>query len=254
VQGGGQVSGSFNVETNPSTAGPGTPAGNFGCWCSESSVWSILWDLSDSVADANDNVALGFGPIWQVLIGEQRTTPAFTSLFSFVTALKVGRSAGEITAINALVNAQNVVSSTIAAFATTETNVPSPLLSADVLPVYTNITVGGPAVQVRSVDDEGGTYNMLGNRHFLRFTPNTSGNVTATVTTSNAAGTADPDFVVYRSGSVVTIAESSVVGIETDSFAVVAGQTYLIDAYECANGCSSAQGTTGDYTLTVTIN
>ncbi len=257
VQGGGQVSGSFNVETNPSTTpGGATPAGNFGCWCSESSVWSILWDLNDAAVDGNDNVSLGFAPIWAVLTGAQETTPAFTTLFSFVTALKVGRSAGETTAINTLVTAQNVVSSTIDAFATTETNVPTPLLSADILPVYTNITVGGPAVQVRSVDDEGGTYNSLGNRHFLRFTPATSGNVRVTVTSSAGVG-GDPDFVVWRAGSPVEIAESFDPANPTevsDLFPVTAGQTYVIDAYECSNGCSGNQGTSGDYTLTVTIN
>ena len=33
---------------------------NYGCWCSESSVWSMLWDLYDNAADANDGIALGF--------------------------------------------------------------------------------------------------------------------------------------------------------------------------------------------------
>jgi hypothetical protein len=250
-------SGSFNVETNPPRTSAGaSPATNFGCWCSESSVWSILWDLHDTVADANDTVALGFAPLWQVLTEEQRTTPAFTTLFSFVAALKTGRSAGEVSAINTLVTAQNVVSSTIDAFATTETNanVPTPFLPADILPVYSTITAGGPAVPVRSVNDAGATYNKLGNRHFLRFTANASGNVTVTVTTSNATADADPDFIVWRAGSVATIGQDFGPS-EQEVFPVVAGQTYIIDAYECTNGCDSDQGTpTGDYTLTVTVN
>jgi hypothetical protein len=53
---------------------------------------------------------------------------------------------------------------------------------------------------------------------------------------------------------VIAIAESSTVGSETRTFPVIAGQIHLLDVYECANGCDSAQGTTGDYTLTVTIN
>ena len=36
-----------------------------------------------TTADANDNIALGFAPIWDVLTGAQRTTPAYTTIFSF---------------------------------------------------------------------------------------------------------------------------------------------------------------------------
>ncbi len=40
---------------------------------------------------------------------------------------------------------------------------------------------------------------------------------------------------------------------ETETFTATAG-TYLIDAYDCANGCSSPQGVEGDYNITVTVN
>ena len=64
-----QCSSTFNVEDNPATlAHDAVPAGNFGCWCSESSVWSILWDVYDTNADTDDTVALGFAPIWNVLV------------------------------------------------------------------------------------------------------------------------------------------------------------------------------------------
>ena len=39
---------------------------------------------------------------------------------------------------------------------------------------------------------------------------------------------------------------------EVESFTATAG-TYIIDAYDCANGCGD-QGTPGDYLITVTIN
>jgi hypothetical protein len=241
------------VETNPSTSAPGSPIGNFGAWASESSVWSILWDLHDSAADTNDTVALGFAPIWQVLVGEQRTTPSFTTIFSFVSALKTGRTAGQVNAINSLVNAQNIVSPTITAFATTETNVPTPLSSTDILPVYTLVTPGGASVQVKSiVDAEGDTYNALGNRHFLRFTAASTGPVTVQVSTSNVTA-ADPDFYVWRAGTLVAVGEDFG-AVESQTFNVTAGQTYVIDAYECSNGCSGNQGTPGNYTLTVTVN
>ncbi len=40
---------------------------------------------------------------------------------------------------------------------------------------------------------------------------------------------------------------------ETETFSATPG-TYLIDVYDCANGCSTAQGVSGDYNITVTVN
>ena len=111
-----QRSGSFNVETNPPTG-----SDDQACWCSESSVWSLLWDLYDANADANDTLALGFGPLWSVLIGAQKDTPAFTSVFSFVSALKAARPA-DAAAIDTLVAAQQITTAGIDAFATTESH------------------------------------------------------------------------------------------------------------------------------------
>ena len=125
VDGTTQRSGLFNVEDNPPTNPVGAPNNNYGCWCSESSVWSILWDIHDNAADTNDTLALGFQPIWNVLIGQQRTTPAFTTIFSFITALKA-QNAGSAAAINTLVAAQNIDAANIDAYGSTETHVPTP--------------------------------------------------------------------------------------------------------------------------------
>jgi hypothetical protein len=240
----------FNVETNPPT-GPGF---NTGCWCSESSVWSIIWDLYDPVSPGdNDSIQIGFAPIWQVLTGAQRTTPAMTSIFSFAAVLKQARP-GDVAGIDALLEAQNIDSAGIDAFASTQTQAPYGLM----LPLYASITLGTP-VTVRSIDD-GGRYNKAGNRAFLRYTPATSGTANISVVTSNVNATADPDFLVWVAGTPVLEAVSSPdlepVRTETGSLAVTAGQTYIIDAYDCANGCEPdpPQGTSGDYNLTVTIN
>ena len=87
---------------------------------------------------------------------------------------------------------------------------------------------------------------------FLRFTPASSGTRTIRVTTSNANPDSDPDFLVWRAGTLMLAAESADFQIEEDSFSAVAGTTYVIDVYDCANGCFG-QGTPGDYTLTISI-
>jgi hypothetical protein len=239
----------FNIETNPQTI----PSG--GCWCSESSVFSILWDLYDNAADTNDNVALGFQPIWNVLVGAQRTTPAFTTIFPFITALKTARP-GDATAINTLVAAQNIDAATIDAYATTETHVPPVVPNIAALPLYTAATVGGPAVVLRTVDDANTfglvRYNKLGNHRFIRFTVATARSLTITASSSNP-NDPDTDFLVYRNGEFETAATGPPAPAETLTFSAPAGE-YLIDVYDCANGCSTDQGTPGDYNLTVTIN
>ncbi|MEO8314278.1 MAG: PKD domain-containing protein [Pseudomonadota bacterium] len=244
VSGGTQVASRFNVETNPS--------GPAGCWCSETSVWSILWDLYDNVPDGSDNISLPFSAIWDVLINPQRLTPSVTSIFSFTSALKTAQPAFA-GLIDSLVSAQNTNPAAIDAFATSETFLPFPGMT---LPLIPSITRGGGPVTVRSVDD-GGHYNKAGNRVLLRFTAISTGAVTVSLTTSNLAFDRDPDFFVWNNGTLFWGGvNSSAEYPETETFSVTAGQTYIIDAYDCANGCAgtTVQGTPGDYDLTVTIN
>ncbi len=166
-----QCSSTFNIESNPPASGGVN--GDFGCWCSESSVWSILWDIYDQVPDTNDTVTLGFIPMWNILINEQRNTPAFTTIFSFITALKTANNSSAA-AIDTLVSAQNINSAGINAFATNENNFPSPEVPQIAsLPIYTTATVG-PVTILRTVNDAGPNMaddsgNKLGNHRFIRF-------------------------------------------------------------------------------------
>ncbi len=229
---------SFNVESN-SVLNAG--------WFSEASVWSIVWDLYDGVADANDGVALGLAPLWSVLTGTQRTTTAMTSIFPFITALKLARPA-DAAAINTLVAAQGIVSSTMDAFATTETNTSgAPVIN--VLPVYANISANGTPVVVRSSDDFG-TYNTLGNHRYLRLV--LAAPQTLNITVVAGAGGSDPDVLVFRQGVLVDFSEAF--GNEAFTMSNAAAGTYIFDVYECGNGCSSTGDSSGDFDITVTIN
>jgi len=251
----------FNVDTNPQTSPVGTD--NYGCWCSESSVWAILWDIYDSGIEANDSVALGFQPMWDVLTGAQRTTRAFTSIFSFASALKTAQ-AGSATAIDTLLAAQNITA-VADIYGTGETHAPTQgtngVPSAAALPVYTNITVGGGPVQVPTVND-GGHYNALGNRRYLKFTLAATQTITISLSSSNPDVNNDPDFKVWRNGTrVLTFAAANGDGEdppanshpELATITNAAAGDYLLDVYDCANGCDTVQGTAGDYNLTVTV-
>jgi hypothetical protein len=213
-------------------------------------VYSILWDLYDSAADSSDTIELGFAPLWNVLINEQRTTPAYTTIFPFVTALKAARP-GDVAAINALLAAQNIDGTD--AWGTGETHVPTSVPADVALPLYTTITRGGGPVTLRTVNDEG-VDNKLGNHRFLRFTPTTSASVTVSLSTTNA--TNDPDFTMKRSGIYVLYEDDPPPGPEVNQvpLGVTSGTTYVLDVYDCDNGCPGSEETGGDYDLTVTIN
>jgi PKD domain len=246
VNNGTQLTSTFNVQDNPPA--PGDPTG---CWCSESSVWSILWDEFDSDAESGDSVALGFQPMWNVLIGSEKTTHAFTSIFSFTDALKRANP-GSSGAIDALLAAQNI-SAVQDAYGTGETHTPSPVSASAALPVYTDITVGGGPKVLLNVNDAG-TYNTLGNHRFLKFTLATARTITITVNTSNPDAQADPDVLVFRNGVFLTSGENAPPQPEVKQITNAAAGDYLLDVYDCANGCSSEQGTSGDYNITVTVN
>lgn len=93
----------FDVETPPD-AGDDPVPGPF----SEMTVIRALWDLYDAapqgVAEAWDASSLGLGPIYDALVGPQRTTPALTTIASFVAGLKetLANDAAASTAIDAV--------------------------------------------------------------------------------------------------------------------------------------------------------
>jgi hypothetical protein len=55
---------------------------------SELSVLRFLYDVFDAEGESWDALSVGLGPIYDVLVGPQRATPALTTVGSFVSALK----------------------------------------------------------------------------------------------------------------------------------------------------------------------
>jgi len=121
------------------------------------------------------------------------------------------------------------------------------------LPLYTTITRGFPVTGLRNVNDAG-IINKLGNHRFLRFTPTASATVTVTLSSSNT-NNADPDFTMQRAGTFVVVERDGPPQPETGETPVTANTDYVLDVYDCGNGCLNNQGNTaGDYDLSVSIN
>jgi hypothetical protein len=245
----------FDVE-GPARLGQPNPAPG---WFSEESIQELLYDLfdpanGDAIAGSTvvDQVHLGFEPLLAALMGGHRSSPALTSLFTFLNALKALRPA-DAPLIDAQVQAHRIAR-VIDDYGSTETNfgclpsvepcTPSP----DLQSVYTVLTVDGPAVNVCSLDDfssaSTGSTNKLGSRRFLRFDVTSPGMHTIevrAVAPLNAA--ADPDIVLHRNGPIASSegAPSAACSVsapsecfETLRRALAAGE-YVLEVYEWTN-------------------
>ena len=224
----------MNLESGSDSSNPG--------WFSETSVGLILFDLFDSDSDTNDTVSLGIGPIYDVMVGELKTTSSFVTLFPFISALKTANSSSA-TAIDTVVNARGI--STIAdAWGTGETH--NGGLSTN-LPVYNTLTIGS-SLNVDLVGGfSSGTVNKLSNNRLFKFTGNGS-TVAVTAQTSGGSGNnRDVDLVVYKDGVQLGYRDSVYVGTETVSISTTSGSVYTI-------WMSDLNPASDNYTVTMGVN
>ena len=204
---------SFSVETN-NYAENG--------WFNEGSVQSVIYDIYDSADDGADSIALGLGPIYDVLTDSSYTSSTyFTSIFSFTDRLKALQP-GASEQINSLLTAQSI--SGTGANGINETN-DGDIASA--LPVYKVANVGGSTIQLCSVDDAG-YFNKLGSTAFVEFEIPATGSYSFSATEVGGATVADPDFYIFQSGNLLHVAESGVIGSENASLNFTTTGTHVL--------------------------
>jgi hypothetical protein len=202
--------------------GTGTVAG----WYNESSVMKILYDLWDTNIDGNDTGSLGFGPIYDVFTGPQAGNSAFTTIFSFIEALKVAGT-GQNPFIDTLLADENIVAAGIDRWGSTELNHPG---SGDSDPAYTTIVPNGIPVNVCSnseFDSVGpnATGNKLNEHRFLRMNIATAQRYSFSIQTDAATlallppddpaddrDQSDPDMFYFLNGQV----QNRVVGVDVE--------------------------------------
>jgi hypothetical protein len=178
----------FDIEANPTSVRG---------WYNEASVYSIAWDLFDTAADGVDTGSIGFKPMFDVFRDELRTGAALSSVFSFAAALK--QQAGVDDAlVNALVAREQIQAVAITPYADGETNDGG---LPDALPVYAQLALNGPAVEVCGTRDAG-IDNKLGNRRLLRFNVPSTRPVDIFVTSQDIQVpiSPDPDLYLWKSG------------------------------------------------------
>jgi hypothetical protein len=194
-------------------------------WFSESSIQRIIYDLYDGNPEGADQVNLGFGPIHHVFVDAEKNTPAFTSIFTFITYLKA-QNASVAEDIDTVVSNENIA--TIEdIYGRGRTN------HSDDYPYHFLDIDGNVSV---TTTNEYGTYNKLGNRKYVSFTIDSAGNYTIRIAQNNGTD-ADPDFKLYRSDAngLSYIGRGENEGsVETDTFSLSTGE-YLIDLYDYEN-------------------
>lgn len=245
-------------------------------WYSEASIHRIVWDLFDAANDAadSDGVTIGYAPMFEVFRAELRSDVPLTSLFAFVSALKQ-RPSMPIDAINARVAAEGVPGTSfgidaqnIDAYATTETHSGVAQDDADlVLPIYSAITLNGPAVRLcadKNVtvtgvpqDDSAGIFNKLANRRFLKFTVPSARvidiRVTCVASDLSCAGLPQPDpDLVLSQGPNYQFSDSSDPFTERLQISVQAGE-HVLEIYEYSHIDFSATSRRSRTCMTVNI-
>lgn len=208
-------------------------------WFSEASVQSVLYDLFDPANEAFDNVALGLGPIYDVMTGGQKTTPAVTTIFSFIKALKAvpGTTTATITAINALTS-KSLVQPIQDEFGTGETNNAG---NAANLPVFRQLTVDGASQTLTFLADVD-NQNRLGANRFIRFTSPAAGPVQVIADSSKDVG-----LTLLEDGKEIAGADDVLSGTEQFSFDAKANKVYVLVVH------SFVTKSTGQFTASVRI-
>jgi len=218
-------------------------------WYSEGSIQSILYDIYDSSNEVGDSVSLGFAPIYNVLIGAQKITPALTSIFSFGTEIK-SENALASSDINTLLDAQNIVGSSMDIYGSTETN--NAGNATHVTPIYTVISANGIASSELCSINAFGSRNKLSVFRFFKFTASITANYTFTASTLGASSPAvDPDIRVYKDGSTTGSLLSGAANIETGSMNLPAGN-YIVEVSDWEIVSSDSNNKTGCFKLTIT--
>ena len=171
-------------------------------WFSEASVMAIVYDLMDPIND--DALEFGFEGLYDVFLNELRETPALTSVFPFIHALKTRRPERAV-AIDALLGA-HWIEPIMDPFGSAETNSGYPP-DPDTLPIYARATVNAGAVNVCSTAHfRGGEArgNGLGIWRFVRFVAERGGrhSVLAEADSAPPGKRADPSLGFFAKGFV----------------------------------------------------
>ena len=158
---------------------------------SEDSIQHILYDIYDSHDDGADRLSLGFKPIYNTLVGFQKNTKAFTSIFTFITGLQQ-ENPSEKDKINAILSSENI-RPIVDIYGSSQAN------------LYSDM--GDSLTSTICTSGENGRENKLNNHKYIKFKIYNSKNYIISVVQNNGS-MADPDFGVYKTSPFEHLGDS----------------------------------------------
>ena len=174
-------------------------------WFNEVSVTTLIYDLWDTADDGGvDTGSIGFGPIYDVMVGPQQFSESITTLFSFASTLRDSLNTQDAALLDDLLDREDVVFGVdLDIWGSNETNaanVPTTVprnVEQTVLPLYVDYAADDPAIEVcvdsylDGLDRDG---NNIGEDRYMRITvPFDDEYDVSVVTTTVTPVTADPD-------------------------------------------------------------
>ncbi len=191
-----------------------TPLSNNPGWFNEASVYRILYDIYDANNEAGDGISFGFTPIHEVFIDAQKNTPAFTSIFTFITALKAQQPGNEsaideITAKEQIAPIRDIYGSG---------RINRKFENAN--PLYYDLSVGGSVnIATNTTATASSEENKLGAYNFVKFTIPTERSYQFKIRQVSGYGIPDPDMFIYKGSEIQPVAFTEAEGA-TDSIKV----------------------------------
>ena len=202
-------------------------------WFSEASVQRILYDLYDANNDGTDNLHLGFKSIFNAMIDKERNANAFTSIFTFITALK-SENPSKKSAIDNVIAGENI-SPIRDIYGNYRTNSAQGMYTK---PVYRKLEVGKWVTQCNQ--NTFGVYNKLGNRTYMTVSIDSSD--IYTISAKPYGGEyGDPDIVLYKAEyPFKSMGMSPLEGTSSDELTInLTPGKYMAEVYDASfnNSC-----------------
>ena len=203
-------------------------------WFSEASIQRILYDLYDDKKDNNDNISLGFTPIYNTMVNGERNTKAFTSIFSFIHALK-NKNPSLSYYIDQVVSAEQI-SPIHDSYGNYRQN---SAFGTQTKPVYRNLILGKTGL-TQCNNNSFGVYNKLGNRSYMKIKITSEGiyNFDAQ---PYGGEYGDPDIIIYKAVyPFKSMGMSPLEGKDSDRLSLnLSPGEYIIEVYDASfnNSC-----------------
>jgi hypothetical protein len=203
-------------------------------WFSEASIQRILYDLYDANKDANDNINLGFTPIYNTMVNGERNAKAFTSIFSFIHSLKRANPSLSYYIDEVVSNEQ--ISPIHDIYGNYRQN---SAFGTQVNPVYRNLLLGQTGL-TQCNNNSFGVYNKLGNRTYMKVTIYSDGIYNFDAQPYGGAY-GDPDIIIYKAHyPFKSMGMSPLEGQGSDRLSLnLSPGEYIIEVYDASfnNSC-----------------